>query len=271
MQSISKPASAGDSRSISSVTPSASVRRGRPRIHANDSAKKAAYRQRKFERKLRAHRAAATRSLRKNPPQRNFLSEVKAAYEEGNLELALSLFEQHKSQEEMDAYDQDIEREERRAAKPVKHNRACRGKNACLCGLTMSRGLFLTDAPRACGKLVSGGYDATKVATISDLRLMQISLGGVEIEEEDGTVAIPACGAVEASGWSADRDANTPAKNRDLETAFTFVEKHFQDSSWLKCYVKSCSRLPWGILLEPEDYDGSTYYCCDLHLPTRVE
>jgi hypothetical protein len=248
----------GDSDSISiSATPA--PRRGRPRIHKDDSAKKRAYRQRIYERKLAAKRRAkiraAIRRLRKNRPQRDLLSEAKAAYLEGNHKLALALFEQHEAQAEMAEYDQEIGHEERRAAKPVKHNRACRGKSACLCGLTMSRGMFLTDAPKGRGKLVSGGYDSEKVALINDLRQIEEECGGSEVG---------------GSGWGSDRDEKFNYKDRDAEGDYTFTKKNFQDSSWLKCYVKGCSRLPWAVLLEPEDYDGSTYYCCDLHLPTRI-
>jgi hypothetical protein len=173
-------ASADKSHSNSSGATPAPRRRGRPRVHANDSAKKAAYRQRKLEREIAAVERAANRHLRKElrPEQRNFLLEAKTLYLEGNLELALEMFEQHESQADMSAYDEEIAREERRAAKPVKHNRACRGKSACLCGLTMSRGLFLTDAPQGLGKLVSGGYDSNKAALINDVCQTEEDCGG---------------------------------------------------------------------------------------------
>jgi hypothetical protein len=236
-------------------------RPGRPRVHATDSAKKAAYRQRKFERELAALRRAASRRLPKSAPrvERDLVAEARAAYLAGDHKLALSLFEQHESQQEMAEYDREVVREKRRAAKPAKHNRSCR-KNACLCGLTMSRGLFLTDAPKGCGKLVSGGYGSSKVSLVSDAHQSE-----TETEEELGGHHVA------PSGWSLVRDNKTDAKKRDSETDSTFMEKHFQDKSWLKCYVAGCSRLPGAVLLEPEDYDGSPYYCCELHLPTRID
>jgi hypothetical protein len=257
MKTATTPSS--DSHPISITATPAPPRRGRPRVHANDSAKKAAYRQRKLERKI----AAAERANRRLPlrtvcrvVERDLLTEAKNAYLEGKLELALALFEQHEAQGGMAAYDEEIVRQERRTARPVKHNRACRGKSACLCGpLTMSRGMYLTDAPQGCGKLVSGGYDSNKVALISDTHQIEEECGGSQVGE---------------SGWSSDGDAKTASENRDEETDCSFMEKRFQDSSWLKCYVAGCIGLPWAILLEPEDYDGSIYYCCDLHCPTRV-
>ena len=79
--STSSPAFAGNSKPVTPAIPSAPIRRrGRPRIHENDSAKKAAYRARLRERR---------------PPPK------------------------------------------------FKHNRACRGTDACLCDLPMSKGLFL--------------------------------------------------------------------------------------------------------------------------------
>jgi CRISPR/Cas system-associated endonuclease Cas1 len=99
-----------DSLSIFSNSTSAPRRRGRPRVHANDSAKKAAYRQRIYERKIAALRRAAKRRLRRAPVERDLLSEAKTAYLEGDRELAISLVEQHEAQAEMAAYDHEVAR-----------------------------------------------------------------------------------------------------------------------------------------------------------------
>jgi len=183
MQSISKSAQADNSISISDGAQAAPRRRGRPRVHANDSAKKAAYRQRLFDRQIAAHNRAAARRLRKEsrPVQRDFLLEAKTAYQQGDLDLALSLVEQHESRIQMKEYDEELARDERRAAKPVKHNRACKGENVCLCDLPMTRGKFLTDAPKSCGELISGGYDSVKAGLINDIRQIEEECGGRRI------------------------------------------------------------------------------------------
>ena len=106
-RSISTPS--GDSFSIS--TP----RRGRPRIHANDSAKTAAYRSR----------------LRK----RCVAGEI---------------------------------------SPKIKHHRHCikekHNLDGCLCGQTLSKGLFLTGAPLGCGKILSGDYDSDKINLVGDFQ-----------------------------------------------------------------------------------------------------
>jgi hypothetical protein len=122
MQTANAPS--GDSLSISSATTSAPRRRGRPRKHQNDSAKKAAYRARVRVRRLAKERRAYERKVRAGLiiPQRDYLLEAKEAWLNGDTKLALQLFEQLPSEEQA-AYDWQIAQEERRASKPIKHNR----------------------------------------------------------------------------------------------------------------------------------------------------
>jgi len=234
----------GDSLSISGNSAPALRRRGRPRVHADDSAKKAAYRQRIYERKVAALRRASARRLRRAPVERDLLSEAKTAYLEGDRELALALMEQHETQAEMAAYDQEVARSKRREDKPVKHNRACR-ENACLCDLTMSRGQFLTDAPRGVGLLVSGGYDIEQVELIYGIREAEEVCGGRRVA---------------ASGWGSHRNEDEHWSLRGDETEHALAERHFQDSSQFQCWVARCRRLPWAV-------DDQDRHVCELHKP----
>jgi hypothetical protein len=173
-----------DSHSISSAAQTA-PRRGRPRIHENDSAKKAAYRSRLRLRRLVKVRRAYERKVRAGliaPSQRDYLAEAKVAWLRGDTELALRLMEQLPSEEDA-AYDWQTAHEKRRASQPVKHNRACR-ENACLCDLALTRGIFLTDAPRGCGLLLSGGYGGEEISLISDARQAESLIGGRRVRPQ---------------------------------------------------------------------------------------
>jgi hypothetical protein len=239
--------------------------RGRPRIYKNDSEKKAAYRQRKLDRKLRAHE-------RKTVTQpHSLVTQAGIALLAGDQELAATLVEQNES-----------EGDTAQLRRPLKHHKSCR-PNACLCDLPMSRGEFLRDAPRGCAKLVSGGFGPQEVGLMSDLIQELEECGGSEDTENtwpthSAAHVVHTGRRVAAKGWSSTSDEDKDAKNRSPESDSTFMEKHFRDSSYLRCYftwteaghTKRCTRLPWAVL--PEDYDkplDRRRYCCDLHTPLR--
>jgi hypothetical protein len=101
-------------------------------------------------------------------------------------------------------------------------------------GLGMSRGMFLTDAPRGQGLLVFG------------LPKREVNLGRVQ-----------------------PRGHGSEDKNfLPVEFESQFIEKYFRDTSSLRCYRKECLDLVVGIL--PQDWDkplARWRFHCYLHSP----
>jgi len=103
-------------------------------------------------------------------------------------------------------------------------------------GLGMSRGMFLTDAPRGQGLLV--------------FRLPKREVGDL--------------GRVQPRGHGSDEDKDF----LPVEFESQFIEKYFRDTSSLRCYHKECPDLVVGIL--PQDWDkplARWRFHCYLHSP----
>ena len=144
----------GDSRSNSITTPSAPLRRGRPKLHADQAARARAYR-----RRLKLRRACTTKA--KAAAAWDQLPKAEKAFVEECVQLTQALqtarlnddFEEILRLQGMLEYTQQIERQrvrEERAAASGKLD-------------SPNRGVILHDAPHGCGWLVSGGVDLEKV------------------------------------------------------------------------------------------------------------
>ncbi len=247
MCSSSAPAITGDSLLNSNAT-SAPRRRGRPRIHENDSAKKAAYRARL--RVKRDHKEK--RTLRRDFSR---------------------LFATTKGRMRTRVYPDGFRSE---FLAPTPAEQKLLNKILCSLGLGMTNGEFLKGAPAGCGQLVSGGYGSDKSAYINDKRkgIDEEEEGGQEtIELADGRIVPLKCGhRVEPEGWGSHKDEQTGSIQSQYagkkrvpadETDKTFINKTFKDESTLACYVEGCRRLVWGV----RTIKGREVYHCDEHAP----
>jgi hypothetical protein len=116
-------------------------------------------------------------------------------------------------------------------------------------GLSMSRGLFLTDAPRGQGLLIIG----LPVVAISDANQVRQMVGGRRVRR---------------TGYGSRFDEEGDARKQPQQSEYQFIEKHFRGGSALRCYRKGCNHLVVGIL--PQDHDkprGRWRFHCFLHSP----
>ena len=179
MRNISSPATAGSSLSTQDIPTPAPRRRGRPRKHfasegrSAASARKAAYRARLREKNL-PHRPVRVLS-------RALFVDGKKVREEHEVKMLPVV--------------------------PTKHLPFCKGANACLCDHPLSKGAYLTDAPKGCGELVSGGYTGKKVSVISHKN------GGKDtIELANGRFAPLKCGRHVVTSSPIDNDDEDDAE-----------------------------------------------------------
>jgi len=139
-------------------------------------------------------------------------------------------FERVEQLEEMLAYVEQMERQRRREMKITASRKPG----------SMSRGLYITDAPHGKGLLVfvvDPAADSNRKAANDD------GAGG-------GRRVAP-------KGWGVHIEQK---KRLEPESDDTFIARNFKDVSKWRCYAKGCQRLPSG-----QKHDGRLH--CDLHRP----
>jgi len=209
------------------------TRRGRPRKHKDGAARARAYRRRQKFCKLGTTRAKALAEWnRLSPAQQSYVMECVALTQQLQSARYAQDFERVEQLEEMLAYVEQMERQRRREMKITASRKPG----------SMSRGLYITDAPHGKGLLVfvvDPAADSNRKAANDD------GAGG-------GRRVAP-------KGWGVHIEQ---MKHWKLAWEYddTFIGKHFKDSSKLRCYVKGCHRLPWG-----QRADGKVH--CDIHKP----
>ena len=207
-------------------------RRGRPRIHANDSAKKAAYRDRKRQRE-EAKKPVRRVLLTGSAAIRIQLHE--AVKGKASKQILTDLAEKLIRAEQMEAFDRETARE---IARDSKVN-----------PLSLSRGLFLTDAPQGMGLLIVG----LPTVEIADAQQVRDMVGGRRVRPK---------------GTSPRFQEDVEARSLPVETHAQHFEKQWRDHSNLRCYRLKCKHLVVGIL--PQDHDKPQWkwrFHCYLHSP----
>jgi hypothetical protein len=116
-------------------------------------------------------------------------------------------------------------------------------------GASMSRGLFLTDAPQGQGLLIIG----LPVVAISDAKQIRQMVGGRRVRP---------------TGHGPRFHEGSDARKQPIQSEHEFIANNFRDLSSLRCCRKGCRRLVVGIL--PQDHDkprGRWRFHCFLHSP----
>jgi hypothetical protein len=127
--------------------------------------------------------------------------------------------------------------------------------NEVLCAHKMgvNNGLYLTDAPKGCGVLVSGGYDAHELPQINT------DINKEDVQLADGRyVPLKNGKRVKPKGWGSHQDENLEHDIDEPEW-----KSEWQDTSELECYQDGCTRLVEGIRTD----HGKEQFHCYLHAP----